>query len=111
MAPSNRKTISVLSFKIGISFCQDNGINIERASIQHGLEFLTFLYKQGLGYSAINTARSALSAVITLDSQRKFGEHPLVTRFLKGVFELKPSLPRYSGVWDVGTFNLNSVSF
>ena len=41
--------------------------------------------------------------IITLDSQRKFGEHPLVTRFLKGVFELKPSLPRYSVVWDVGT--------
>ena len=29
--------------------------------------------------------------------------HPLVTRFLKGVFKLKPSLPRYSVVWDVGT--------
>ena len=32
-----------------------------------------------------------------------FGEHPLVARFLKGVFELKPSLPRYAFVWDVGT--------
>ena len=32
-----------------------------------------------------------------------FGEHPLVTRFLKGVFELKPSLLRHAFVWDVGT--------
>ena len=26
-----------------------------------------------------------------------------MTRFLKGVFELKPSLPRYTSIWDVGT--------
>lgn len=31
-----------------------------------------------------------------------FGEHPLVTRFLRGTFELRPSLPRYSSIWDVG---------
>lgn len=31
-----------------------------------------------------------------------FGNHPLVSRFLKGVFELKPSLPRYNHIWDVG---------
>lgn len=30
-----------------------------------------------------------------------FGNHPLVSRFLKGVFELKPSLPRYNHIWDV----------
>ena len=30
-----------------------------------------------------------------------FGSHPLVGRFLKGVFKLKPSLPRYSRIWDV----------
>ena len=57
----------------------------------------------GLGYSAINTARSALSSVIMLGHNTTFGEHPLVTRFLKGIFELKPSLPRYSVIWDVGT--------
>ena len=78
-----------------VSFCQENQIKIENADINDGLKFLTYLYYQGVGYSAINTARYALSAVIT------FGEHPLVTRFLKGVFELKPSLPRYSVVWDV----------
>ena len=26
-----------------------------------------------------------------------------MTRFLKGIFELKPSLPRYTTIWDVGT--------
>jgi hypothetical protein len=85
-----------------VSFCQENQIKIENADINDGLKFLTYLYYKGVGYSAINTARSALSAVITLGSHQTFGEHPLVTRFLKGVFELKPSLPRYSVVWDMG---------
>ena len=30
-----------------------------------------------------------------------FGSHPLVCRFMKGVFETKPSLPRYTETWDV----------
>ncbi len=33
----------------------------------------------------------------------KFGEHPLVCRYLKGVFELRPTLPRYTEIWNVDT--------
>ena len=84
-------------------YCREKHLNMNQATVNDGLEFLTYLYRQGLGYSAINTARSALSAVITLGDKTTFGEHPLVTRFLKGIFEIKPSLPRYSVVWDVGT--------
>ncbi|XP_032237067.2 uncharacterized protein LOC116617948 [Nematostella vectensis] len=65
-----------------LAFCKDNAISLERATVQDGLTFLTRLYHEGLGYSAINTARSALSTVITT-SNGTFGEHPLVTRFLK----------------------------
>lgn len=56
-----------------------------------------------MGYSAINTARSALSSVLDLPGANTFGTHPLVTRFLKGVFELTPSLPRNTTIWDVRT--------
>ena len=55
----------------------------------------------GIGYSAINTARSALSNLITLENDMKFGEHPLVTRYMKGIFEIRPALPKYSEIWDV----------
>ena len=37
-----------------------------------------------MGYSAINTAKNVVSSIVTL-----------VCRFLKGVFELKPSLSKY----------------
>ena len=32
-----------------------------------------------------------------------FGQLPLVRRFMKGTFELRPSLPRYPTVWNVST--------
>ena len=69
--------------------------------MENGIDFLTTLFTSGLGYSAIKTARSALSSVLILPNNITFGAHPLVARFLKGVFELKPSLPRYSSIWDV----------
>ena len=70
------------------------------------LEFLLTLFKSGfksktgLGYSGINTARSALSALVLIDG-KPAGQHPLVCRFLKAVFNERPSLPRYNSVWDV----------
>jgi hypothetical protein len=50
---------------------------------------------------ALNTARSALSTVFTLPNNQKFGTQTLVTGSMKGVFETRPSLPRYSETWDV----------
>jgi hypothetical protein len=87
-----------------VVYCQTNNIISDKATIHDGLGFLTTLYKRGLGYSAINTARSALSTLIGLADNITFREQSLVVRFLKGIFELKPSLPRYSvtylGCWD-----------
>ena len=83
-------------------FCDQRQINHSDASVENGIDFLALLFQDGLGYSAINTARSALSTVLNTTSHTSFGTHPLVVRFLKGVFELKPSLPRYASIWDVG---------
>ena len=62
---------------------------------------LSELYQKELSYSAINTARAALSAVIHPPEGCTFGNHPLVARFLKGVLIARPALPRYQEVWDV----------
>lgn len=83
--------------------CKSRNINKFNASIENGIDFLASLYEKGLGYSAINTAMSALSSAFGLPGGNTFGTHPLVTRFRRGVFELKPSLPRYTTLWDVGT--------
>ena len=65
------------------------------------LDFMTELYEQGQQYSSLNTARSALSSVIVLAGDVPIGKHPLVCRFLKGVFQERSALPRYVDTWDV----------
>ena len=82
-------------------FCSQNAILENKASVENGRELLASLYKDGLGYSAINTAQVALSSALTIPGNVTFGNHPLVARFLKGVFELRPSLPKYNHIWDV----------
>ena len=83
MAPRYRQTIPLLFRALGEILSQD-------ASVENGL-----------GYRTTDTARSGLSSVLTSPGNVTFGNHPLVSRFLKGVFELKPSLPRYHRIWDV----------
>lgn len=65
------------------------------------LQFLTHLFRAGSGYSALNTARSALSSFLWTTSEVPIGRSSSVKRFMKGVFELRPTLPRYSFIWDV----------
>ena len=69
------------------------------SDIDSVLEFLTYLFTKGLGYSAVNSARSALSTFLTING-KPVGTHPLVIRLLKGMFNLIPSLPRNNVVWD-----------
>ncbi|CAC5417746.1 unnamed protein product [Mytilus coruscus] len=55
----------------------------------------------GIGYSGLNTARSALSSFMTLNGHDSIGKHNLVKRFMRGIFQLRPSLPRYNFTWNV----------
>ena len=57
--------------------------------------------KFNCAYSALNTARSALSACVKLDDDHKeLGTHPDICRFLSGVFQETPARPRYDRIWD-----------
>ena len=58
------------------------------------------LYKEGLGYSAINTARTMLSNILPVKEGIQFGKHPIVTRMLKGIFRTRPALPRYICIYN-----------
>ena len=82
------------------TYCGGRGINPISASIAEGLDFLEELHETGVGYSAMNTARSALSTVIELRGST-FGSHHLVSRFMKGIFERRPYFSRYKQIWNV----------
>ena len=82
-------------------YCSSRGIDPICPSVEDGINFLAELYNPGIGYSAINTAKSTVSSTVTLSKNSSFGAHHMVCRFLKGVFKLKPSLPKYKNIWDV----------
>lgn len=83
-------------------FAGRRDINPIQATVNHLLDFLTELHQDGLGYSGINTARSALSAAVTVEGwSGEAGKHPLVRRLVKAVFQIKPVFPRYQQTWDV----------
>jgi hypothetical protein len=77
------------------AFAFQYNFNVWNPDISDVLEFFTFLIDQGCGYSVINTARSALSTIINVDNL-PIGKHSLVKRFVSGVYNIKPSLPRYT---------------
>lgn len=80
------------------NFCNNKLWDPFNYNVSHCLDFLLYLYKGGYGYSALNTARSALSCIFPNPA---IGEHYLVSRFMRGVFNSRPSLPRYCAIWDV----------
>ena len=73
------------------------------ATVPQALDFLVELFESGIGYSGINTARSALSSVLKPVDGMTFGAQESVKRFLKGVYEARPSNPRYTETWDAFT--------
>lgn len=84
-----------------VQFCVKRQIDSFKASNSIVLQFLTELFQKGLGYSAINTARSALSSVLDCGKVNSIGNDPLICRFMKGVYNKRPTLPRYEVTWDV----------
>ena len=81
-----------------LEFCSKRTIDYSSPKISEAVEFLTTLHSQGLSYYSINTA---LSSILKLDNCDNFGTHPLVTRFMKGVYELIKPKPKYNQIWDV----------
>lgn len=83
------------------SYCRERKISEVQISINIVLDYLTILFENGLGYSSINTARSALSALGLVIDNVLVGAHPLVVRFMKGVYNLRPTKSKNICVWDV----------
>ena len=88
-------------YKKWLDFCHKEQISTVLPSLAQVIEFLLALFNNGLSYSSFNTARSALSSILTSIDGIPVGQHPLVIRFLKEVFESRPAMLRYTAVWDV----------
>ena len=82
-------------------FCRRRKINPLSSDEVLVVDFLTELFNVGLSYSALNTARSALSTFLWNGAGVTVGKYAIIKKFLKGTFELRPSVPKYEEIWDV----------
>ncbi|XP_047028734.1 uncharacterized protein LOC124636613 [Helicoverpa zea] len=78
-------------------FCKVNNFDIYEASVPTVIKFLTQIYESGAKYATINSYRSALSLILGQD----LGNNDCIKRFCKGIFRLRPPLPKYDTTWDV----------
>ena len=74
------------------------------------LDYLTSLFERGLRYDAINTTKSAMSAIVTPKNGISLGSQPLISRLMKGIFKSRPPASRYESTWDVQHMLLHLVS-
>ncbi|MCP3928121.1 MAG: hypothetical protein GY705_03365, partial [Bacteroidetes bacterium] len=72
-------------------YCTNLDLDPFHPTVGNVLSYLKSLFDIGLSYSAIGTARSALSHIIKFDGA-PVGQHPLVKLFMKSVFQQRPAL-------------------
>ena len=65
------------------------------------MAYLRQRFEEGYQYLSLNAYRSAISSVHQKADGYEVGQHPLVSRLLKGAFNQRPPKPRYEVTWDV----------
>lgn len=78
-----------------------NSIPPTSPTLAEVLNFLADLYDQGLSWQYIGGARSVLSSTLSPVDGFKIGDHPSVSRLVKGVLHLRPPIPRLVPSWSV----------
>ena len=59
------------------------------------------MYTKGCLYSGLCGARNALSSVVCIKGFSKLSDHPMISRYLKRIFNRQPPLPKYTQIWDI----------
>jgi len=83
-------------------WCHQWNRNPTAGPIEDIINFLAELFNKGYQYCSLKSYHSAISSVHAKVDGESVGQHPLVMRILKGAFNERPPLPRYSNFWDVG---------
>ena len=88
-------------FRKWVSWCSEWESDPVSCPIGEVVNFLAHLFEQDYQYRSINAYRSAISSVHEKVDGYEVGQHPLVSRTLKGIFHERPPQPRYSETWNV----------
>ena len=90
-------------FRKWVEWCGQRDSDPVSGPVSEVVNFLAHLYNEGYQYRSLNAYRSAISSVHERVDGYEVGQHPLVSRVMKGAFNLRPPQPRYEATWDVTT--------
>ena len=85
----------------GIAGVLEEGLIPFHVMSESFLDFLADLYEEGLEHRTVNSIQSAVSMTHCHVEGVPIGQHPLVTRLIKGVYNSRLPRPCYSATWDV----------
>jgi hypothetical protein len=88
-------------FRKWIICCSGRSSDPVSGPISEVVNCLAHLFKEGYQYRSLNAYRSAISSVHERVDGYEVGQHPLVSRVMKGAFNLRPPQPRHESTWYV----------
>ena len=75
--------------------------NIGCIEVSHVLDFLSQIFVKGHAYSTINSTKCAIATIVCRPPYNALNKHPLINKYMTGVFNLRPPKPKLSFVWDI----------
>ena len=83
------------------SWCEERSVNSISCPVTEILSFLSDLYYNGMQYRTINLYRNAISVAHAPVDGCVIGSHPIVSRFMKDILQLRMPTLKYLLTWDV----------
>ena len=83
------------------SWCNRKQVDPISGRLNSVLDFLAELFHSGLEWSTSPSYRSSISAFHDPIEGFSVGKHPRVCSLLKGIFNERPPIPRYTFIWNV----------
>ena len=83
-------------------FLSTRKIPLDQVDLTVVTDYLSHLFVKGLAYRTICLHRSVLSMTLPHIDRVAVGEHPLVCRVVKGIFNQRPPTRKIYDAWDVG---------
>ena len=82
-------------------WCSQRKRNPIFGPVEDVANFLAHLFEKGYSYSSLNSYHSVSSSVHEHAKGAPVGQHPTVTRVLRGAYNIRPPRPRYQATWRV----------
>ena len=103
LASWRKKTASQYesAWKAWSGWCSEREINPFSTTLENIFEFLADLFHKGFKFCTLGVYRSAISSNHETVDGFVIGKHPIMAKFMKGVFSLRPPEPKYFVTWDV----------